>query len=476
MPVILDSLVTGRREFTAGRTTYEGDIADGPLVDRIFAEHSDIGAVIHCAALIVVPDSVADPVGYYRANVAASLEFAAHLLRNGCGRLIFSSSAAIYRAGADLSVDEDSPVVPASPYARTKAVCEAMFADIAGSQPIRVLSLRYFNPIGADPKMRTGLQLPRPTHALGKMILAQQDGVPFVITGTDWPTRDGSGLRDYVHVWDLASAHVAALTRFDALPGPATAINLGTGTGTTVRELLAAFNQVTGHPIEVREAGRRAGDAAGACTRIDRAERLLGWRPQYDLAEGIRHSLQWAALRDGILPGSGSGPLRELDVGQDAVVVGAGHSYGADHRHGGGPGHQDMIQAHDRERGPGESGPGPVLAGVRAIGEACRQELAERPVIPGGVEVPGHHVRLIDGRQHLPDRRQLTPPDAGVPARGSARVDGCARMDRGQRHRKAARRLYPRPRRGGGQARDRRERHQRPARPQAGARRAGPGI
>ena len=219
-PVILDSLVTGRREFAAGRVSYAGDIADGLLVDRIFAEHPDIYAAIHCGALIVVPDSVADPVGYWRANVAKSLEFAGHLLRNRCRRLIFSSSAAIYRASADLTVDEDSPIDPQSPYARTKAVCEAMFADIAASQPLRLLSLRYFNPIGADPKMRTGLQLARPTHALGQMILAYQDDVPFVITGTDWPTRDGTGLRDYVHVQDLAEAHVAALTRFDSLPGP----------------------------------------------------------------------------------------------------------------------------------------------------------------------------------------------------------------------------------------------------------------
>ena len=302
-PVILDRLVTGRREFAAGRAFYQGDIADGPLIDRIFAEHPDISAVIHAAALIVVPDSVADPVGYYRANVAKSLEFTAHLLRNGCGRLIFSSSAAIYRVSADLSVDEDSAVDPQSPYARTKAVCEAMFADIAASQPIRVLSLRYFNPIGADPKMRTGLQLRRPTHALGKMIQAQDEGVPFLITGTDWPTRDGSGLRDYLHVWDLAAAHVAALTRFDALPGPATVINVGGGTGTTVRELLAAFNRVADRPVEAREAGRRPGDVAGAYTRIDRAERLLGWRPRHDLTEGIRHSLQWAALRDEVLSG-----------------------------------------------------------------------------------------------------------------------------------------------------------------------------
>jgi UDP-glucose 4-epimerase len=302
-PVILDSLVTGRREFAAGHAFYQGDIADGGLIDRIFAEHPDITAVIHCAALIVVPDSVADPVGYYRANVAGSLDFTAHLLRNRCPRLIFSSSAAIYRAGEDLSVDEDSAIDPQSPYARTKAVCEAMLADIAAAEPIRVLSLRYFNPIGADPKMRTGLQLRRPTHALGKMIQAYDEGVPFEITGTDWPTRDGSGLRDYIHVWDLAAAHVAALTRFDALPGPAAVINVGSGTGTTVRELLAAFNRVADRPVEAREAGRRPGDVAGAYTRIDRAERLLGWRPQHDLTEGIRHSLQWAALRDEVLSG-----------------------------------------------------------------------------------------------------------------------------------------------------------------------------
>jgi len=149
--------------------------------------------------------------------------------------------------------------------------------------------------------MRTGLQLPRPTHALGKMILAKEQGIPFVITGTDWPTRDGSGIRDYIHVWDLATAHVAALTRFDALPGPVTAVNLGTGTGTTVRELLDAFNQVADRPVEAREAGPRPGDVAGAYTRTGRALSLLAWRPQYDITEGIRHSLQWAAIRDDIL-------------------------------------------------------------------------------------------------------------------------------------------------------------------------------
>jgi UDP-glucose 4-epimerase len=303
-PVILDSMVTGKRQFAARHPCYQGDIADGGLIDRIFAEHPAIGAVVHCAALIVVPDSVADPVSYYRANVTKSLEFTAHLLRNGCERMIFSSSAAIYRAGPDLTVHEDSVIDPQSPYGRTKAACEAMFADIAAAYPIRVLSLRYFNPIGADPKMRTGLQLRLPSHALGQMIRAMEEHRPFLITGTDYPTRDGSGIRDYVHVWDLAEAHVAALNRFDTLFGESassTVINLGTGTGTTVRELAAAFNSVADEPIETRDAPRRPGDVAGAYTLSDRASRLLGWRPAFPLADGIRHSLQWAAIRDEIL-------------------------------------------------------------------------------------------------------------------------------------------------------------------------------
>ncbi|MGV9307142.1 UDP-glucose 4-epimerase GalE [Nonomuraea sp. NPDC003727] len=298
-PVILDNLVTGRAEFARGRAFYEGDIADAALVDRVFAEHPDIEAVVHCAALIVVPDSVADPVGYYQANVAKSLDFVSHLLRNGCEKLIFSSSASIYAAGADFTVDESSPLAPQSPYARTKAVCEAMFADISATQPIRILSLRYFNPIGADPKMRTGLQLRRPSHALGKMIEAWEEGTPFQITGTSWPTRDGSGIRDYIHVWDLATAHVAALERFDTFTDDV--INLGTGTGTTVRELAAAFNQVVDRPIEVVETGPRPGDVAGAYTRTDLAGRLLGWQARHTVAEGIAHSLEWARIREEIL-------------------------------------------------------------------------------------------------------------------------------------------------------------------------------
>ncbi|MFD5323450.1 UDP-glucose 4-epimerase GalE [Streptomyces sp. NPDC127092] len=303
-PVVLDSLVTGRREFTDGRAFYEGDISDGALIDRVFSEHPDITTVVHCAALIVVPDSAANPIGYYEANVGKSLDFLRHLRRNGCDRLVFSSSASIYQAEDGSPVDEDAPLGPQSPYARTKAHCEGMLADIAAAGQMRVLSLRYFNPIGADPKMRTGLQLKRPSHALGKMISCHQEGAPFPVTGTDYPTRDGSGIRDYVHVWDLAAAHVAAIRRFDALLTEATssmAINLGTGSGTTVRELCAAFNEVVDTPLATVDTDPRPGDVAGAYTDSDRAERLLGWTPQFSLEEGIRSSLDWIPVRDDML-------------------------------------------------------------------------------------------------------------------------------------------------------------------------------
>ncbi|NUK71089.1 UDP-glucose 4-epimerase GalE [Streptomyces lunaelactis] len=304
-PVVLDNLVTGRREFTTGRIFYEGDIADGELVDRIYADHPDIHAVIHCAALIVVPDSVNDPVGYYRSNVTKTLEFLSHLLHNGCERLIFSSSASVYRAGDDFTVDEESTVDPKSPYARSKAICEDIMRDISTVTPLRTLSLRYFNPLGADPQLRTGTQLPRTRQVVGKLIQAYETGSPFRIAGDGFPTRDGSGIRDYLHVWDLAAAHVAALRHYDrAMPSGArsTVINLGTGTGTTVFELLAAFNQVADTPITSVVAPPRPGDAPGAFTRTDRAARLLGWRAERTLTDGLRDALAWAAVWDERLP------------------------------------------------------------------------------------------------------------------------------------------------------------------------------
>lgn len=302
-PVLLDNLVTGRAEFTVGRTFYPGDIADRRLIDTIFGEHPDIAAVVHCAALIVVPESVADPIRYYRENVAKGVEFYEHLVRNGCERLIFSSSASIYEPGADFSVDEQSPIAPMSPYARTKAMYESALRDFTLAGGPRVISLRYFNPIGADPKLRTGLQVPRPTHALGKLIEAQRAGAEFNITGVDWPTRDGSGIRDYIHVWDLAQAHVEVLQRFDEVLGDERydVLNLGTGTGTTVRELLAAFESVIGRALPATEAPARPGDAVGAYTRTGKVRNVLSWRPEHSLEDGIRDTLRWFDVRDEVL-------------------------------------------------------------------------------------------------------------------------------------------------------------------------------
>ncbi|MEV6304194.1 UDP-glucose 4-epimerase GalE [Actinoplanes sp. NPDC051861] len=305
-PVILDNLITGRREFCAGRDFYLGDIADAELVDRILAEHPDISAAVHCAALIVVPDSVRRPIPYYRENVAKTLDFVDRLIANGVGRLLFSSSAAIYQPAEDLSVDEASPLSAASPYAHTKLVVERMLADITASSMLRVVSLRYFNPIGADPGLRTGLQAPTPGHALGRIIEAHRTGTPFRVTGLDYPTRDGSGLRDYVHVWDLAAAHVRALERFDSLfPAGAaghTAVNLGSGTGTTVLELVEAFNTMVRRPVRLEAAPRRPGDVPGAFSRSRRAELLLGWHPEHDIRRGIADTLAWFERRPALLP------------------------------------------------------------------------------------------------------------------------------------------------------------------------------
>jgi len=307
VPVVLDNLVTGRGEFVRERIFYQGDIADGALVDKIFAEHPDIDAVVHAAAMIVVPESVEHPLRYYRENVAKSVEFVEHVLRNRCSRYLFSSSASIYRPGEDLSVDETSPLEPLSPYARTKVVMEQMLADCAHAYDLRVLSLRYFNPVGADPLLRTGLQTRHPSHLLGKLVTAVEEDEEFLLTGVDWPTRDGSAIRDFIHVWDLAEAHVRALRRFDAIlpPGgedPYQVINLGTGHGTTVREFVAAFQAVCEKPLRVRETGPRPGDSVGCYTRSERARELLDWTARFSIADAVRHSLRWAEVRDTVLP------------------------------------------------------------------------------------------------------------------------------------------------------------------------------
>jgi UDP-glucose 4-epimerase len=303
-PVILDSLVTGPRAFVRDRIFYEGDIADRGLLGRIAAEHPDIAGTIHLAARIVVPESVAQPYLYYRDNVAKSLELFDELVRLGKPRVLFSSSASVYAAAEDFEVTEESPLAPGSPYARTKHMMEQMLGDLAAAGDLRAVILRYFNPIGADPALRSGVYAREPSHVLGQMTMAalgQRDA--FTVTGTDLPTRDGTGLRDYVHVWDVAQAHVAALERFDeALDGStSTVVNIGTGHGVTVRELLAIFERVFGREVPTVYAPPRPGDSVGSFANVEKARELLGWTSRLTVADGVQSALAWARRRRQVL-------------------------------------------------------------------------------------------------------------------------------------------------------------------------------
>src|SRR3954467_4255557 len=244
-PVILDSLLTGPLVFVKDRIFYEGDIADRALLRRIVDEHPDLDATIHMAARIVVPESVEQPYEYYRDNVAKSLELFDELAGLGKSRLLFSSSASLYAIKDDFEVTEDDPLAPTSPYARTKRMIEEVLQDMAVAPDLRAVILRYFNPIGSDPDLESGIYAKEPSHVLGQLMMAargQKSG--FTVTGTEHPTRDGTGIRDYIHVWDLARAHVRAIEKFDEVVdqagAPSVVINIGTGSGVTVRELVAA--------------------------------------------------------------------------------------------------------------------------------------------------------------------------------------------------------------------------------------------
>lgn len=306
-PIIMDNLAVGKEEFTRGRIFYHNDIGDTAALRRIFAEHPDIEATIHCAALIIVPESVAKPYEYYRENVSKSVELFHTLNELGCKRVVFSSSASLYDTVPGFKVTEDSPLKPSSPYARTKYMMEMVLQDYARTYDLRAIALRYFNPIGADPQMRTGLHIKSPSLVLGKMVAAARGEQPaFEITGTHWTTRDGTGIRDYVHVWDLAQAHLMAVQKFDQvfekLDGERYLVmNLGTGDGVTVRELLKAFESVYGQKIPVVEKPPRPGDVAGAYANLDKARSLLGWEPKLSIEQGIADALKWAEVRTKIL-------------------------------------------------------------------------------------------------------------------------------------------------------------------------------
>ncbi len=305
-PIILDSLLNGPKAFVRDRIFYEGDIADRDLLTRIVQEHPDIDCTIHMAARIVVPESVEQPYEYYRDNVAKSLELYDQLVKLGKPRVLFSSSASLYATVEGFEVDETAPLDPPSPYARTKHMMEQMLTDIAAATELRAVILRYFNPIGSDPDLESGVYAREPSHVVGQLVMAAQGQKDaFTITGVDHPTRDGTGIRDYIHVWDLARAHVAAVEGFDKVlekvGAPSTIINVGTGDGVTVRELVTAFENVFGKPVPLKEAGPRPGDAVGAFANVDKARDVLGWTSSLTIEDGIDSALAWSRKRKEIL-------------------------------------------------------------------------------------------------------------------------------------------------------------------------------
>lgn len=300
-PIILDSLITGCAQFTKGRIFYHGDIADPILVAQIFQLHPEINHTIHCAALISVQESVARPFEYYQENVAKSLLFFHALHEHGCRNIVFSSSASIYADVDNFMVTENSPLNPRSPYARTKYMMEMVLKDFCSAYCMHGIALRYFNPIGADPLMRSGAYQPNPSHVLGKLLQVALGKEPvFKITGVDWPTRDGSGIRDYLHVWDLARAHVLAIEHFAHIFPEGgdryQVINLGTGCGVTVKELVCAFEQVYQQTLNVITTAPRPGDVAGANANANTAWQLLGWKAQLSIEQGIADALKWETI------------------------------------------------------------------------------------------------------------------------------------------------------------------------------------
>ncbi len=305
-PVVLDSLLSGPRAFVRDRVFYEGDIADRALLRRIVDEHPDLDATIHMAARIVVPESVAMPYEYYRDNVAKSLDLFDELTRLGKPRIVFSSTGSLYGPTPTYEMRETDALVPTSPYARTKMTMESVLRDLAVATDLRAIVLRYFNPVGSDPDLESGIYVREPSHIIGQLMLAAQ-GLKdaFTVTGSDLPTHDGTGIRDYLHVWDLARAHVRCVEVFDDVLArvgePHTTINLGTGAGTTVREFIAAFERVSGTTVPLADGPMRPGDYVGAFANVDKCRELLDWSTSLSLDDAIGSALAWFERREAVL-------------------------------------------------------------------------------------------------------------------------------------------------------------------------------
>ncbi len=294
-PIVIDNLVTGFRWAVPDDVAFvEGDIADETLV-RALLKEQDISAIMHFAGSVVVPESVEDPLKYYRNNTAATRSLLESAVSCGVRHFIFSSTAATYGIPEESPVKETAPQRPINPYGTSKLMTEYMLGDVATAHDFNFCALRYFNVAGADPKGRSGQSTAGATHLIKVAVeaaLGKRDGV--AVFGTDFDTPDGTGVRDYIHVSDLAAAHVLALKALIDNPGENYRLNCGYGHGYSVLEVLDAIDRVTNRPVQRRMEGRRAGDPDSLISDNSAITQSFGWQPEFDdLDTIVTHALQW---------------------------------------------------------------------------------------------------------------------------------------------------------------------------------------
>jgi UDP-glucose 4-epimerase len=309
--VILDNLSTGFGwAAPKSATLVVGETGDQPLVSDLIARHG-VEAIIHFAASIIVPDSVADPLGYYRNNTANSRSLIECAVKGGVQRFIFSSTAAVYGNPDKVPVGEDDPLKPMSPYGSSKLMTEIMLRDAGAAHGLSYVILRYFNVAGADPAMRTGQSTKGATHLIKVAVEAALGLRPkMLVFGTDYPTPDGTCIRDYIHVGDLVRAHSDALAYLRG-GGASTTLNCGYGKGFSVLDVIDTVKRLSGSDFAVEMTARRAGDPTRIIAGSERIRAVLGWRPQLDdLATIARHALEWerrlAARNNAASPPSGT--------------------------------------------------------------------------------------------------------------------------------------------------------------------------